>query len=182
MPFAGNLGNASPSDIASVCSSLPQLLDYKSISSQPTTASAAEDNCPYTDANDQTSGFDRESALVLAQNPSLFQPVMMIASSAASAFDSMSGRQLYQTVIGLASVGFPAGPSWLDSHARAVAAVAILELDQADIDAIEVAYARMRRMRARLRGSAKAGGIPKTTGYLDKPKTTGYLERKLKDI
>lgn len=95
-----------------------------------------------------------ENVPALAQNPSLFQPVMMLASSAVSSFKSMSSRQLYQTVIGLASVGFPAGPNWLESHAIAVSEVAMSELSEAECEAIEKAYTRMRQMRAMLRERA----------------------------
>ena len=161
VPFAGVLSSASPADIAAVCSCLPHLLDsvfmkYDSTSQLVSNGAYSLDNknTALSSSKYSPSNTGIENVPALAQNPSLFQPVMMLASSAVSSFKSMSSRQLYQTVIGLASVGFPAGPNWLESHAIAVSEVAMSELSEAECEAIEKAYTRMRQMRAMLRERA----------------------------
>ena len=155
VPFTGMLGSASPADLASVCICLPHLLD----SAGPGEASGADSDddersaaVPEDGTEDAPTTPTRGGSTPLLNDPSFLQPVQLVAGAAMSSFSAMSSRQLHGTASGLAAIGFPAGSSFLDAHAQAMSRLAFAELDAHEREAMEQAYARMRR--ARLKGGA----------------------------
>ena len=155
VPFTGMLGSASPADLASVCICLPHLLD----SAGPGEASGADSDddersaaVPEDGTEDAPTTPTRGGSTPLLNDPSFLQPVQLVAGAAMSSFSAMSSRQLHGTASGLAAIGFPAGSSFLDAHAQAMSRLAFAELDAHEREAVEQAYARMRR--ARLKGGA----------------------------
>ncbi|GAX83172.1 hypothetical protein CEUSTIGMA_g10598.t1 [Chlamydomonas eustigma] len=81
-------------------------------------------------------------------DPSLLQPVALIAEAAQTVFGSMSAYQLRQTIYGLSAVGYPASAAFLEVHARAVAQVAH-NLDEKSLEGIEHAYKRIKKARGK---------------------------------
>ena len=151
VPYAAILGSASASDIALVCMSLPQLLN----STQDDEAVTSPRNHPVMEV-DASAPLSSErvaiehqdsAAPVLLRDPSLLQPISMLASAASSSFAAMPPHLLHGTACALAKIGYPASTAWLDAHARVMAETDATIMAALGIDALDRAYAVMRKCR-----------------------------------